>query len=46
MLTRVGRRRALDRAMDEALKKPTKRRFRKADGIVSFAFDVLFGSTV
>ncbi|KAE8337854.1 hypothetical protein BDV24DRAFT_94430 [Aspergillus arachidicola] len=27
------RRRALDRAMDEALKKPTKRRFRKADGI-------------
>jgi hypothetical protein len=29
-----GRRRALDRAMDEALKKPTKRRVRKADGIV------------
>ncbi|KAL2865373.1 transcription factor SPN1 [Aspergillus lucknowensis] len=27
------RRRALDRAMDEAMKKPTKRRFRKADGI-------------
>ncbi|KAJ9213856.1 hypothetical protein DTO166G4_4467 [Paecilomyces variotii] len=27
------RRRALDRAMDEALKKPTKRRARKADGI-------------
>ncbi|KAH8426129.1 transcription factor SPN1 [Aspergillus melleus] len=27
------RRRALDRAMDEALKKPTKRRFRKQDGI-------------
>ncbi|KAI9372712.1 hypothetical protein BJX61DRAFT_506001 [Aspergillus egyptiacus] len=27
------RRRALDRAMDEALKKPTKRRVRKADGI-------------
>lgn len=27
------RRRALDRAMDEALKKPTRRRFRKADGI-------------
>ncbi|GFF22024.1 transcription factor iws1 [Aspergillus udagawae] len=27
------RRRALDRAMDEALKKPTKRRIRKADGI-------------
>lgn len=32
--TCVGRRRALDRAMDEALKKPTKRRARKADGIV------------
>lgn len=30
----TGRRRALDRAMDEALKKPTKRRARKADGIV------------
>ena len=30
----VGRRRALDRAMDEAMKKPTKRRARKADGIV------------
>ncbi|KAI9923603.1 hypothetical protein ASPWEDRAFT_27917 [Aspergillus wentii DTO 134E9] len=27
------RRRALDRAMDEAMKKPTKRRFKKADGI-------------
>ncbi|PLB43644.1 hypothetical protein P170DRAFT_369614 [Aspergillus steynii IBT 23096] len=27
------RRRALDRAMDEALKKPTKRRMRKQDGI-------------
>lgn len=27
------RRRALDRAMDEAMKKPTKRRFRKQDGI-------------
>ncbi|KAL4873711.1 hypothetical protein BDV12DRAFT_159453 [Aspergillus spectabilis] len=27
------RRRALDRAMDEAMKKPTKRRARKADGI-------------
>ncbi|KAF9885093.1 Transcription factor iws1 [Aspergillus nanangensis] len=27
------RRRALDRAMDEAMKKPTKRRSRKADGI-------------
>ncbi|KAK2745280.1 Transcription factor iws1 [Myotisia sp. PD_48] len=27
------RRRALDRMMDEALKKPTKRRMRKADGI-------------
>jgi transcription factor SPN1 len=30
----IGRRKALDRAMDEALKKPTRRRFRKADGIV------------
>ena len=40
-LTGVGRRRALDRAMDEALKKPTKRRFRKADGIVCFMFNVL-----
>ncbi|KAH2122926.1 Transcription factor iws1 [Aspergillus fumigatus] len=29
----MRRRRALDRAMDEALKKPTKRHFRKADGI-------------
>jgi transcription factor SPN1 len=28
------RRRALDRAMDEAMKKPTKRRARKQDGIV------------
>lgn len=30
----LGRRRALDRMMDEALKKPSKRRARKADGIV------------
>ncbi|EEH07907.1 transcription factor iws1 [Histoplasma capsulatum G186AR] len=29
----TGRRRALDRMMDEQLKKPTKRRARKADGI-------------
>lgn len=36
----LGRRRALDRAMDEALKKPTKRRFRKADGIVCVALPV------
>lgn len=34
----TGRRRALDRAMDEAMKKPTKRRFRKQDGIVSDPF--------
>lgn len=32
-----GRRRALDRAMDEAMKKPAKRRFRKQDGIVCVA---------
>ena len=32
----IGRRRALDRVMDEALKKPTKRRARKQDGIVCF----------
>lgn len=30
----LGRRRALDRAMDEAMKKPVKRRGRKQDGIV------------
>ena len=30
-----GRRRALDRAMDAALKNPNKRR-RRADGIVSY----------
>ncbi|KAJ5166873.1 uncharacterized protein N7482_005654 [Penicillium canariense] len=29
----LGRRRALDRAMDEAIRKPLKRRFRKQDGI-------------
>lgn len=33
-LTRLGRRRALDRAMDAAMKQKTRRR-RKADGIVS-----------
>ena len=32
----TGRRRALDRAMDAALKNPTKRR-RRADGIVRSA---------
>jgi hypothetical protein len=30
----LGRRRALDRAMDEAIRKPGKRRSRKQDGIV------------
>lgn len=37
VLTRLGRRRALDRAMDAAMKQKTRRR-RKADGIVSLSF--------
>lgn len=35
----IGRRRALDRAMDAALKNPTKRR-RRADGIVRLPYAV------
>ena len=42
--TYAGRRRALDRAMDAALKNPTKRR-RKADGIVCLSYLYIYGKT-
>lgn len=37
ILIGLGRRRALDRAMDAAMKQKTRRR-RKADGIVRFSY--------